>query len=267
MQSLLHTNLQCAKNCNWKHYSAFNFWSSIILKNVKKPNYLTIQRQHIHFAYGTWENNTHKQTYIKYVILISCILNVRFTFISLLSYYTTTTVTTLRPLYTSTCVSRHLQWRTGKFCWYTTPKIMRDIEHQSRPGFFSSPWTKPPAASSVAGSLLNSESGFDIMTRCWRQGNAQPRRCTSDHWVMQFELKKKWVTDGNVRSTGSSMLVYSLKLRCSSYSLLKSANQSVFSHLCMLKMWHYPHLLLQCQPCSGWSIFPIGRVHSSKPTA
>ena len=124
------------KNCNWKHYSAFNFWSSIILKNVKKPNYLTIQRQHIHFAYGTWENNTHKQTYIKYVILISCILNVRFIFISLLSYYTTTTVTTLRPLYTSTCVSRHLQLRTGKFCWYTTPKIMRDIEHQSRPGFF-----------------------------------------------------------------------------------------------------------------------------------
>ena len=29
----------------------------------------------------------------------------------------TTTTTVLQPLYTSTCVSRHLQLRTGGFCW------------------------------------------------------------------------------------------------------------------------------------------------------
>jgi len=32
---------------------------------------------------------------------------------------TTTTVVLLRPLYRTTCISRHLQLRTGGFCWST----------------------------------------------------------------------------------------------------------------------------------------------------
>ena len=37
----------------------------------------------------------------------------------LLHQTTTTTTTVLRPLYRSTCVSRHIQLRTGAFCWCT----------------------------------------------------------------------------------------------------------------------------------------------------
>jgi len=101
--------------------------------------------------------------------------------------------------------------------------------------------TKPPAApSAVAGCPPNSESGFDVITRCSRRGNAWPRRRTSDQQVMAFELKKKWVTDGNVWSAGSSMLVYSLKLRWSSRSLWKHSKKDnmQFSYQRPLAAYH-----------------------------